>query len=70
MPRSVGCGATTSPQLVADILTSNQRYEVEIDIRPETVPDGYDHVVEWRYIDFDRDNYEWKPVTGRDSGDR
>lgn len=53
------------PQLVADILTSSQRYEVEIEIRPESVPDGYDYVVEWQYIDFDRGDYEWKPVTDR-----
>lgn len=57
------------PQRVADILTSSQRYEVEIEIRPETAPDGYDYVVEWRYIDFDRDDYEWKPVTESSSGD-
>jgi len=50
------------PQLVADILTSNPRYETEITVRPESVPDGYDYVVEWKYIDFDHDEYEWKPV--------
>lgn len=30
------------PQLVADILTSSQRYETEITIRPEHLGDGYD----------------------------
>lgn len=50
------------PQLVVDILTSNQRYETEITIKPEGVPDGYDYLVEWRYIDFDRDDHEWKPL--------
>lgn len=58
------------PQFVADILISSHRYETEITIRPEPVPDSYDYVVEWQYLDFDRDDYEWKPVTDRDIGDR
>lgn len=48
---------------MADILTSSQRYEVEIEIRSESVPASYDYVVEWQYIDFDWDDREWRPVT-------
>lgn len=55
------------PQLVADVLTSSHRYETEITIKPESIPDGY--LVEWKYIDFDHDTMEWKPVTEIDSGD-
>lgn len=56
------------PDLVADILTSSHRYETEITIRPEPVPDGYDYVVEWRYISFDRDAMEWQPISERTDG--
>lgn len=50
------------PQLVGDILTSSQRYETEITIRPESMGDGYDYIVEWEYVDFDWRDREWKPV--------
>jgi len=57
------------PELVADILSSSHRYEAEITIRPEVVGDGYDYLVEWHYLDYDRDDHEWKPVNEIDTGD-
>lgn len=53
------------PDLVEDILTSSQRYETEITIRPEAV-EGYDYVVEWEYIEFDPQRREWTPVRERE----
>ena len=57
------------PDLVADILSSSHRYEAEITIRPEGIGDGYDYLVEWQYIDYDRDDREWKPVNELEMGD-
>lgn len=57
------------PQLVADILSSSQRYETEITIRPENMGEASDYTVEWAYVDWDRDIGGWKPVKELDTGD-
>jgi hypothetical protein len=50
------------PKIVEKIMDSTRRHEVRISIEPETTHHGYDYTVEWEYIDFDRNEMEWKPV--------
>lgn len=54
-------------RVVDNLLDQCQGREVEVTVRPEVIG-GY-YSVEWRYLEFDREETCWKPVErcGEDS---
>ena len=52
------------PRVVGNLLDELAR-AVEIQIRPEPMPNNHHYIVEWRYLEYDYGVMGWKPVRER-----